>query len=370
LAVQQPGIDMKIAILGTRGIPNNYGGFEQITEWLSAGLAEKNHDVTVYNSHNHPYKQFKWKNVHIVHCFDPEYLLRTAGQFVYDLNCIRDARNRNFDVILFMGYTSSSIWSVFFPKKPVIISNMDGFEWKRTKYAKHVRLFLQFAERLAVKSSDQHIADSTVMKDYLQKKYKITSHYIPYGPSCTEPAVFNENEYGLEASMYYLLLARMESENNVEMILDGFVQSGSEKKFLVVGNTKTPLGKRMEKKYSGSRVLFAGGIFNPSIVESLRRNAFMYFHGHSVGGTNPSLLEAMNSRVLIAAHRNPFNEAVLGEDSLYFSSPGEVRTIIENGFNYDKERMIRNNVEKLAKEFNREKVIAKYEALITTCRKK
>jgi hypothetical protein len=116
---------MRIGILGTRGIPNRYGGFEQITEWLAEGLVKKGHEVFVYNSHNHPNREKSWKGIHIIHCYDPEYLLKTAGQFIYDLNCIRDAGKRNFDVILFMGYTSSSIWAPVFPKQPVVISNMD-----------------------------------------------------------------------------------------------------------------------------------------------------------------------------------------------------------------------------------------------------
>src|SRR5437868_1013378 len=134
-------MNLKIAILGTRGIPNNYGGFEQITERLSGGLADKGHELTVYNPHHHPYRENKWKNVRLVHCYDPE-AWPTAGQFIYDLNCIRHARKENYDVILFMGYTSSSIWHGFFPRESLIISNMDGLEWKRAKYNPLVRRFL------------------------------------------------------------------------------------------------------------------------------------------------------------------------------------------------------------------------------------
>src|SRR3954468_24285977 len=112
---------MKIAIIGTRGVPNNYGGFEQVTEFLSVGLLAKGHEVFVYNSHNHPYKEKTWNGVQLIHCYDPEYLIKTAGQFIYDFNCIRDARKRDFDVLLFMGYSSSSIWHFLFPKKKVIV---------------------------------------------------------------------------------------------------------------------------------------------------------------------------------------------------------------------------------------------------------
>src|SRR4051812_288166 len=145
---------MRIGIIGTRGIPNNYGGFEQVTEHLSAGLLAKGHEVSVYNSHNHPYQENHWNGVEIIHCFDAEYMIGTAGQFIYDLNCIVDARKRNFDVLLFMGYTSSSIWHRFFPRNTVIVSNMDGLEWRRSKYSRPVKRFLKYAEKLAVLQSD------------------------------------------------------------------------------------------------------------------------------------------------------------------------------------------------------------------------
>src|SRR5688500_15638665 len=101
---------MRIAILGTRGIPNHYGGFEQFAEYLSAGLVKLGHQVYVYNSHTHPYKLDVWEGVHIIHKYDPENNIGTAGQFIYDFNCIFDCRDRNFDIILQLGYTSSSIW--------------------------------------------------------------------------------------------------------------------------------------------------------------------------------------------------------------------------------------------------------------------
>ena len=124
---------MKIGILGTRGVPNYHGGFEQFAEYLSLGLLKRGLDVYVYNSHNHPYQEKIYKGVKIIHKNDPEHKLGTAGQFIYDLNCIRDSRKRNFDIIYQLGYTSSSIWWWLMPKKTIIVTNMDGLEWKRTK---------------------------------------------------------------------------------------------------------------------------------------------------------------------------------------------------------------------------------------------
>ena len=103
---------LKIAIIGTRGIPNCYGGFEQLAQYLAAGMVQNGFDVTVYNSHKHPYQYKEWNGVKIVHCHDPEHRWGTAGQFIYDFNCLADARKRKFDVVLLMGYTSCSICSV------------------------------------------------------------------------------------------------------------------------------------------------------------------------------------------------------------------------------------------------------------------
>ena len=105
---------MKIAIVGTRGIPNHYGGFEQFAQYLSLGLLNRGCEVWVYNSRLHPYQQNTWKSVNIIHCKDPEDKIGTAGQFIYDLNCILDSRKRSFDVILQLGYASSALWFPFF----------------------------------------------------------------------------------------------------------------------------------------------------------------------------------------------------------------------------------------------------------------
>lgn len=357
---------MRIAILGTRGIPNRYGGFEQITEWLAEGLVKKGHEVFVYNSHNHPNREKNWKGIHIIHCYDPEYLLNTAGQFIYDLNCIRDAGKRNYDVILFMGYTSSSVWAPLFPKQPVVISNMDGFEWKRRKYSQPVRKFLQYAESLAVKHSHFHIADSVVIQQYIRQKYLVESEYIPYGPA-PEAGDHAKDAATIHNEDHFLLMARMEPENNVEMILGGFLQSRSDKKMIVVGNTQTGYGKKVVQKFAGDRIVFKGGIFDTAAVQELRKNTAIYFHGHSVGGTNPSLLEAMNAGLVIAAHDNPFNNAVLGNDALYFQTSGDVRKLIDEKPFMNKQEMVRNNLKKLDDEFNREKVIERYADFLMEC---
>jgi glycosyltransferase involved in cell wall biosynthesis len=360
---------LKIAILGTRGIPNHYGGYEQAASFLAPSLVKKGHSVTVYNSHNHPYQQTEWKGVEIIHCNDPEYKLGTAGQFIYDLNCIRDARKKNYDVILLMGYTSSSVWGKLYPKKPVIISNMDGLEWTRSKYSKPVRRFLHYAEKLAVKHSDFFIADSPGIQSYLQQAYQIDSAYIPYGA-----VIYNKNddeilkEYNLQPCKYFLLIARMEPENNVETILDGYCKTNSGRKFLVIGNTVNKHGKYLLKKFEGVKnIVFAGSIFDQKKLHSLKSFCKLYFHGHSVGGTNPSLLEAMASCAMIAAHDNPFNRAVLGNDASYFLTAEDIKNIIDSPAAPKNNVMICNNLKKIKEKYSWEMISDLYENFIIDC---
>lgn len=358
---------LRIAILGTRGIPNYYGGFEHISEYVSAGLVKRGHSVIVYNSHNHPYTQDSWNGVEIKHCYDPEYLVGTAGQFIYDMNCLLDARKRKFDVVLIMGYTSSSVWGKLYPKKSTIITNMDGMEWKRSKYSRPVQQFLKYAEKLAVKYSHYYVADSRVIKSYLADKYNITSEYIPYGAD-----VYSDQEreqYDFNEAMkedYFLLMARMEPENNIETILDGFNRSNSNRKFKVLGDTGNRFGKYITNKFNNDeRIEFKGAIFDTPKVRSLQNNSYLYFHGHSVGGTNPSLLEAMASEALIAAHNNPFNKSVLNTDAFYFSNAGEVQELVETVQRKDPEKsMVMNNLHKIQDQFNWETVIDQYEEFI------
>jgi glycosyltransferase involved in cell wall biosynthesis len=361
---------LRIGILGTRGIPNHYGGFEHISEYVSEGLVKKGHSVTVYNSHNHPYTANNWNGVDIVHCYDPEYLIGTAGQFAYDFNCLADARKRNFDVVLLMGYTSSSVWGRLYPKDSAIITNMDGLEWKRSKYSKPVQRFLKYAEKLAVKHSQFYIADSRVIKGYLKDKYSIDSRYIPYGAdlfSEQEREQFDKSEAQKED--YFLLMARMEPENNIESILDGFNNSTSRKNFKVLGDTGNRFGKYITHKFKNDeRIQFKGSIFDNTAVRSLQNNSHLYFHGHSVGGTNPSLLEAMASEALIAAHDNPFNKSVLSSDAFYFNNAAEVRNLVENVKRHDTEKtMVKNNLHKIQYQFNWEKIIDEYEEFIMEC---
>ncbi|SFQ51526.1 DUF1972 domain-containing protein [Parafilimonas terrae] len=355
---------MKIAILGSRGIPNFHGGFEQFAEYLAKDLAEKKYDVTVYNSHTHPYKKKTWNGVRIVHCYDPENKIGTAGQFIYDFNCIRHARKQDFDIILQLGYTSSSVWGRLLPKKSIITTNMDGLEWKRSKYSKKVQRFLQYAESLGVRFSDYLISDSEGIREYLQDKYNKSSVFIPYGALPFEnPDEAVLSSYKLLKNQYSLLIARLEPENNIETILDGVVLGKRAEDFLVIGKHETTFGKYLKDKYKAyPNIKFTGAIYDISILNNLRWFSRLYFHGHSVGGTNPSLLEAMASGALICAHENVFNKTILESDSFYFSSKEDVASLLCSIQKNDHPAILKNNMDKIKNIYRWDIITGQYEA--------
>ena len=355
---------MKIVILGTRGIPNNYGGFEQFAEFLSVGLVKRGHQISVYNSHKHQYQDKTFQDVDLIHCYDPEYRIGTSGQFIYDFNCIRDARKRNFDILLQLGYTSSSVWAKWLPTNSIIVTNMDGLEWKRTKYRKPVQRFLLKAEKWAVNSSDYLIADSIGIQQYLDNKYKKEAFYIPYGADLfNDPDQNVIEKFEVEPFKYDMLIARLEPENSIEIILDGVVKSQSSNQFLVVGNHETSYGEYLKGKFaSESRIVFTGGIYDKDELNQLRYYSRLYFHGHTVGGTNPSLLEAMGSQALIAANNNDFNKTILLDDGYYFTSVDDVKRLIEYVVKNDNLTMISNNLKKIEFEYNWNAIIDRYES--------
>ena len=360
---------MKIAILGTRGVPNYYGGFEQFAEFFSVYLVNQGHEVYCYNSHDHPFQEKSFHGVNIIHQYDPEYKFGTFGQFIYDFNCIIDSRKQNFDIILQLGYTSNSIWCFLLPKKSIIITNMDGLEWKRTKYSKPVQQFLKFAERLAAISSDFLVSDSLGIQKFLKEKYKKDSTYIAYGAYPFSDADENVlKEYNVEKGNYNMIMARFEPENNLDMVLEGVAMNEDKTPILVVGKHLTKYGHYLKNKFKDhSNIRFMGGIYNLEHLNNLRFYSNLYFHGHSVGGTNPSLLEAMASKSLVIAHNNDFNKGILKGNSYYFSNSKEVKNILNTIKKNDNLQLVQNNFDAIVNEFNWEKINGEYLQLFEEC---
>ena len=365
---------MKIAFVSTRGIPNNYGGFEQFAEYISVGMAQRGHEVVVYSPKFHPYQESTYKGVRIKHIYSPEtWMGSSVGSFFYDFASLRDAlKKEDFDIIYEAGYTSiipAYIWfNVKKRKRPIFTTNMDGLENKRSKFSPMVRRFLDWEEKMAVKYSHYLIADNMGIHDYYKEKYGKESKFLAYGADIHDDfkAEYLE-EFGLKSEEYYILIARLEPENNIVMAIEGYLHSkeNGRRPLIVVSKTNTPHGKELVEKYGNERnVEFVGGIYDFKKLDSVRHFSKAYFHGHSVGGTNPSLLEAMAAGCFIFAHDNIFNRAVLKENAFYYPSADKVTeylnridTIAEGS----KIQYTARNIEVIRNEYSWESLIDKHE---------
>lgn len=366
---------MKIAITGSRGIPNNYGGFEQCAENLAVLLVKAGHAVTVYNPDYHDYDQDFFNGVRIVKCKNPEKKIGTIGNFIYDYQCIQHALKSECDILLVLGYTTASVFFPFLKKrKSVLVTNMDGLEWKRDKWNIVIKKLALWFESLGAKYSDYLVSDNREIRNYILNIYKKDSTFIPYGAEVfEEPDASVLSLYELQERKYDILIARLEKENNIETILDGVVLSGSVIPTLVIGNFQTNYGRELVLKYqSHPQIKFLGGIYNFNHLNNLRWYSRFYFHGHSVGGTNPSLLEAMASRAFIIAHDNLFNRDVLGKDAFYFADKNAVATLLiaADKLELSRQNFTTSNIEKIRTDFNWQKIADQYEDLFLKVVKK
>lgn len=365
---------MKIAFISTRGIPNNYGGFEQFAEYISVGLVRRGHEVVVYSPHFHPYREPDYKGVRIKHIYSPEkWIGSSVGSFFYDFLSLRDAlKKEKFDIIYEAGYTSivpAYIWfNVKRIKYPLFTTSMDGLEYKRTKFNRWVQKFVFWEERMAVKHSHFLIADNMGIHDYYKEKYGKESKFLAYGADIHED--YDEDilkEFGLEADGYFIVVARLEPENNLFMAIEGYLASGQygKRPLVIVGKTNTPYGKHLVERYGDDRnIRFVGGIYDFRKLNSIRHYSYAYFHGHSVGGTNPSLLEAMASGCFILAHDNIFNRAVLGENALYYGSTDaamEMLDGIDQAVSAYKKEYTGRNLEVIRRDYSWEKLVDEHE---------
>jgi glycosyltransferase involved in cell wall biosynthesis len=244
---------------------------------------------------------------------------------------------------------------------------MDGLEWKRSKYGFLTKLFLKKAENWAVKYSDVLISDSKGIQNHLEKDYKKSSVFIPYGASISE-----ENDssallkYKLQTDSYYLVIARLEPENNIETIIKGYLMAKTINPLIIIGSTKNKFGSYLTNKYSTNSIRFLGPVYNIHELNQLRFNSEIYFHGHSVGGTNPSLLEAMASSAYICAHYNEFNFYVLENDALYFNNEQDISKIITQTINKNhRVNSIKNNISKIKNTYTWEGIANSYNKVFT-----
>lgn len=359
---------MKIAILGTRGIPNNYGGFEQFAEFISVGLVQKGHEVTVYNPHYHPFSGSEFKGVHIIRMKNTEKSIGALGNFMYDYYCLKDALKHDYDIVYEAGYaTCSPFFYLLKGSRTRLITNMDGIEWMRAKWGFFTRRLMKYLETLAVKRSHYILSDNPGIQEYYRKNFRRDSFCVAYGASLDVcPVEDHLARFAVEAGNYFMLIARMEPENNIDLILEAYRQSGRTEPFLVIGNHETKYGQYLFNKHKSPVVRFCGSIYEKDTLDSLRHYCKAYLHGHSVGGTNPSLLEAMASSAFIVAHDNPFNASVLQSNALYFNSIEKLSSLyrdIEGHLLTFKSTFIENNIKEINQHYNWQYIIDQHEEI-------
>jgi glycosyltransferase involved in cell wall biosynthesis len=358
---------MKIAITGTRGIPNRYGGFEQFAEKISAELAERGHEIWVYNPVNHPCRSRKMDKVRLIRKTLPEGLLGPGAHYLYDFICLRDAVRKAADVILECGYASAApSYPLLRRRKSLLVTHMDGMEWQRGKWSPWVQRIMRNTVNKAIRYSDALVCDHPHIMNYYKENYACEPVNIGYGAEIPEqPDSSAILHYKLEPGNYFLCVARLEPENNIRMIIEGHRASGTALPLVMIGDTRRGYGKEICSSYSADdNVLFPGTLFDTEILNNLRHFSKGIFHGHSVGGTNPSLLESMACGAWIIAHDNPYNRHVLGGEARYFSSRKDIKDIIMNEpGSAEHEAWKARNLEKIRRDYQWPDVAGQYEKL-------
>ena len=359
---------MKIAITGTRGIPNRYGGFEQFVQKLSVGLAAKGHNVWVYNTKAHFYKEPVYRGVNIISKNSPEHILGSPANYLYDFACLRDAIRRKADVILECGFASAApSYPYLNLKKTCLITHMDGMEWKRTKWGRHTRRIIRKSIIKTIRYSDALVCDHLEILKFYAMNYGLKPVYIPYGADITETGDKTVLEaFNLLPGRYYLVTSRLEPENNIRTIILGYLGAGLKEPLIVAGDYNGKYGRKIKNEFKNTDpVIFAGGIYHEESLDNLRRFSKALIHGHSVGGTNPSLLEAMAAGAWIIAHDNMFNRYILEEDALYFQSENDLARLLKELDKHlpSSREMISNNREKVRSNYQWNDIINRYEEL-------
>lgn len=321
----------KMGIIGTVGVPAKYGGFETLAHYLVMHLG-KRFDLTIYCSGKaYPPKerQETWKGAKL------QYIPLEANgiqSIVYDLWSMFHAI-RNCDVLLILGVSGClflPILKLFTNKK--IIVNIDGLEWKRAKWNKYAKTFLLWSEIIACKFADEIITDNRILKEYVKIRYGINGNLVEYGGNhVTKEKITTADteKYPFLASEYVFKVARIEPENNVHIILEAFSEL-PHKPLIIVGNwDKNHYGRELKENYSHYKHIYLlDPIYDTKILNSLRANAYLYVHGHSAGGTNPSLVEAMYLELPIIAYDVIYNRITTNNQSLYFSDVKSLKKLL------------------------------------------
>jgi len=314
------GRKLRIAFFGSRGIPHTYGGAEAFLEELVPRLAERGHEVIVYcRSSLFTEKRKMYRGVRLIYL--PSIETKVLGTPTHTLACMVDVLFRKVDVFLVLNIVNGfhCLLPRLFGKTFAI--NVDGLDWKRGKWGKFARKYFYLnAKYIGKICPDGVITDATEMQRIYMDEFGTKSACIAYGANIEESANPDVvRQYGLEPGRYYLIASRMVPENNPDLIIKAFEQLRTDKLLAVAGgvNYRSDFVEGL-KRTGDSRIKFLGHVGNAEHVKELHCNAYAYVHGHSLGGTNPSLVKALGYGNCIVALNTPFNREVLSDHAVMF----------------------------------------------------
>lgn len=354
----------KIAIIGSRGYPYVYSGYETLVKELSERLIRKGHKVRVY-CHSTLFKKKPRMVNGIELIYTPSIETKFLSQIINSFFSFIHACFSDFDIILVVNSANGpfGIFTRIFNKKTCI--NVDGLEWLRPKWKGLGSVYFKISSWMSVKLFNIIITDSNEMNEIYQSYFKKKSYIIAYGSTMVYTKS-NNNFKNLKISKkkYYLIVGRLIPDNNADIIINGFINSNTKKKLLVVGDV--PYSDKYAdqvKSYASDKIIFTGYINDQYTLSKLYRNCYGYIHGHEFGGTNPTMINALSLNSEVMALDTVFNREMLnGKDAVYFKKN---KNSIVNSFNkFEKEfqiRLIKNKKYKLGDRYSWEKIINQYE---------
>lgn len=321
-----------VRILGIRGIPAAHGGFETFAERLALYLVGRGWRVVVYCQEEGAGQAWQdtWQGIERIHV--PVKGHGAASSVVFDWHATRDA-SRFDDVCLTLGYNTAAFTALLRMRGLKSLINMDGIEWSRAKWGVPAKAWFWINERLGCWLGTHLIADHPEIKRHLATRVsskKITT--IAYGADRVVSVEGLQGELGgLQRGGYLTVIARPEPENSLLEIVSAFSARPRGMKLVVLGKYDRAVPyQRQVLDAAGNEVMFVGAIYNREIVGALRAGSAVYVHGHSVGGTNPSLVESMGAGNAIIAHDNRFNRWVAGEGARYFSDEAGLANLFDS----------------------------------------
>ena len=322
----------RIVILGTRGVPAHYGGFETAIEEVGRRLAARGHRVLVYSRNPDPSTPLPPLHLGMRVVELPALKRRSLETLSHTALSVGHLLRRvHPDVALVFNSANAPFLPALRAAGVPVATHVDGLEWRRGKWGPAGRRYYRAAEATAVRLSDAIIADAQGIADYYQEEFGAPSTLIAYGAPLIGTGTGRLGELDLEPGGFHLVVARFEPENHVDIIVEGHVRSRSALPLVVVGSA--PYSDAYTQRIASladERVRLLGGIWDQELLDQLYTGALVYYHGHSVGGTNPSLLRAIGAGAAVDAFDVSFNREVLGPAGRYWTRAEDVTRLVES----------------------------------------